>query len=98
MKQENKDLFLRDLTQEEKELLLKDLCARLPYEVILAAPNGRTIFPTDGNTAAELFVEQGWKPYLRPLSSMTEEEKNDYQSFFNYDGVEYPEDRFNSSR
>jgi hypothetical protein len=31
-------------------------------------------------------------PYLRPMSSMTEEEKIDYQAFFNYDGVEYPEE------
>jgi hypothetical protein len=62
------------MKQEDKELLLKDLCARLPYEVILVAPSRRTSFPTDGNTAAELCVEQGWKPYLRPLSSMTEEE------------------------
>jgi len=66
------------MTQEEKELLLKDLCARLPYEVILLAPNGRTICVTDGNTAAELFVEEGWKPYLRPMSSMTEEEIKEF--------------------
>ena len=32
------------------------------------------------------------KPYLRPMSSMTEEEKIDYQAFFNYDGVEYPDE------
>lgn len=31
-------------------------------------------------------------PYLRPMSSMTEEEKIDYRAFFNYDGVEYPEE------
>lgn len=66
------------MTQEEKELLLKDLCARLPYGVILLAPNGRTIGQTDGNTGAELFVGEGWKPYLRPISSMTEEEKKEY--------------------
>lgn len=32
------------------------------------------------------------KPYLRPMSSMTEEEKEEYNTFFNYDGVEYPEE------
>lgn len=32
------------------------------------------------------------KPYLRPISSMTEEEKIDYQAFFDYNGVEYPEE------
>lgn len=63
------------MTQEEKQLLLVDLCARLPYEVILLSPNGKVIYQTDGNTAAELLVEEGWKPYLRPLTSMTEEEK-----------------------
>lgn len=73
------------MTQEDKELLLKDLCARLPYEVILLAPNGRTICVTDGNTAAELFVEEGWKPYLRSLSSMTEEEKKDYEKICELD-------------
>ena len=31
-------------------------------------------------------------PYLRPMSSMTEEERKEYQAFFNYDGVEYPEE------
>ena len=74
------------MTQEEKELLLKDVCARLPYEVILLASNGRTIFPTDGNTAAELFVEQGWKPYLRPMSSMTEEE---FEKLKDYSELKY---------
>lgn len=66
------------MTQEDKELLLKDLCARLPYEIILVSPNERTTYQTDGNTAAELLVEEGWKPYLRPMSSMTEEEKKEY--------------------
>ena len=30
------------------------------------------------------------KPYLRQISSMTEEEKDEYNAFFNYDGIEYP--------
>ena len=62
------------MTQEDKELLLTDLCARLLHEVILLAPNGKTTYETDSNTAIELFVDEGWKPYLRPMSSMTEEE------------------------
>lgn len=67
-----------------EKLLLVDLSARLPYEVILLAPNGRTICVTDGNTAAELFVEEGWKPYLRPMSSMTEEEKRELSAKYNW--------------
>ena len=69
------------MTQEEKQLLLKDLCARLPYEVILLSPNNKITYQTDGNTAAELIIEEGWKPYLRPMSSMTEEEKKEYTSY-----------------
>lgn len=66
------------MTQEDKELLLVDLCSRLPYEVILVAPNSKTTYQTDGNTGAELLVEEGFKPYLRPMSSMTEEEEKEY--------------------
>ena len=69
------------MTQEEKELLLKDLVARLPYGVILLSQNGKVTYQTDGNTAAELLVEEGWKPYLRPISSMTEEEKHKLLKF-----------------
>lgn len=59
------------MTQEEKQLLLKDLCARLPYRVIVQDRNGTHIL-TLGNTE---FGTEYIKPYLRPMSSMTEEEK-----------------------
>ena len=72
------------MTQEEKDLLLKDLSARLPYEVILLSPNGKVTYQTDGNTAAELLVEEGWKPYLRLMSSMTEEERKEYELLANH--------------
>lgn len=58
------------MTQEEKQLLLRDLCARLPYGVIVQDRNG-THMLTPGNT--ELGTEY-IKPYLRPMSSMTDEE------------------------
>ena len=35
---------------------------------------------------------EDFKPYLRPLENMTDVEKREYQAFFNYDGVEYPEE------
>ena len=81
------------MTQEEKDLLLKDLCARLPYGVICNTPKGdghlcsinKTIF---GNkyginikaTERDYFNdrEEVIKPYLRPISSMTEEEKKEF--------------------
>ena len=63
------------MTQEEKQLLLKDLCARLPYKVVV----------TDGVEDYLLtspflyrYIEMGCRPYLRPMSSMTEEEKTEY--------------------
>ena len=62
------------MTQEDKELLLKDLCSRLPYGVILVSSNEKITYQTDGNTGAELLVEEEWKPYLRPMSSITKEE------------------------
>lgn len=74
------------MTSEEKDLLLRDICGRLSYEVILVAPNGKTIYQTDGNTGAELLVEEGFKPYLRPMSSMTEEERKEYKHLVAFSG------------
>lgn len=89
------------MTQEDKELLLKDLSARLPYKVIgKYSWKGRKSYNKEltGNLYDEL--KSSWDstedskflPYLRPMSSMTEGEKVDYQAFFNYNGVEYPEE------
>jgi len=84
------------MTQEEKQLLLKDLSARLPYGVICFAPDyeygdiGKlwciepfedldpqiTVQYPKGNTITKFCSEV--KPYFRPLSSMTEEEVNQY--------------------
>lgn len=87
------------MTQEEKELLLKDLSARLPYKVIV--DYGHNAFDVhNGNYVKygskcilkcyllDVFMsprqnEKGEyiKPYLRPMSSMTEEEKKEYTSY-----------------
>ena len=67
------------MTQEEKDLLLKDLCARLPYGVKANSRDGKktiTITPI----AIANFMSGAIdiiKPYLRPMSSMTEEEKKE---------------------
>lgn len=65
----------------DKNLLIKDLCARLPYHVIVKY--------RDANVDLTKYVRsvkiEECKPYLRPISSMTEEEKNEYDSFFNLD-------------
>lgn len=76
------------MTQEEKELLLKDLCSRLPYGVIVETSKGKghvcdinlTIFGAEigvniNPTVRDTFSINDVKPYLLPLSSMTEEQK-----------------------
>ena len=104
------------MIQEEKELLLKDLSARLPYGVMVSLHDGKreligvldAVYPTDDRVIVDnlseaiapinvrcggfLLERDNVKPYLRPISSMTEEERQEYQAFFNYDGVEYPEE------
>lgn len=109
------------MTQEEKDLLLKDICARIPYEVIGKCEidasydtSFDTIFQThkfdavvygikedlllvtpliedeDGQNFAEEEVADGvdildFKPYLFPLLSMTEEQKQYLKNRFCYD-------------
>lgn len=75
------------MTQEEKELLLKDLCAKLPYGLKVKCE--KYSFPVTilyaGNDNEVKFKETGGiesictiKPYLFPLSSMTDEQKGEY--------------------
>ncbi len=75
------------MTQEDKELLLKDLCARLPYGVMVRVEvNDVFITPTDEvatvNTISMLDYPQKFRitPYLRPMSSMTEIEKEELRA------------------
>ena len=76
------------MTQEEKELLLKDLCARLPYNVICQVEfkengkyNSKVMLLSGIFTDEAYFTTKGgsiysneYKPYLFPLSSMTDSE------------------------
>lgn len=82
------------MTQEDKELLLKDLCARLPYgvkvESVFINPDtkehkscGIEVF----DATSILMIRDGlgeFKPYLFPLSSMTDEQKQEYTYIVNY--------------
>ena len=84
---------------EEKDLLLKDLCARLAYGVKI-----RTIetWSNDSNkieTLKDIFIPEDniprcgeggipieyIKPYLFPMSSMTEEQKKEFIQYAEYD-------------
>lgn len=81
------------MTSEDKELLIKDLCARLPYNVICQVEfrengkyNSKVMLLSGIFTDEAYFTTKGgsiysneYKPYLFPLSSMTEEEKLMYE-------------------
>ena len=83
------------MTKEEKQLLLTDLCARLPYGVKVQHNIEKEIFGDVEQIEAEGDIDLSYydeeieiwklcctsidniKPYLRPMSSMTEEEKKE---------------------
>lgn len=80
------------MTIEEKTLLVKDLSARLPYGVRIREYNDEyrwhdgvlSTITNDYFSKGEPSIEGDWinrvedvKPYLRPMSSMTEEELNE---------------------
>lgn len=89
------------MTQENRELLIKDLCARMPYgvkvkfrvndviaieEKITYVVDGEYSYITDGKSYLTLDIIKAlfknWldeiKPYLFPLSSMTEEQMKQF--------------------
>ena len=79
------------MKQEDKELLLKDLCARLPYgvKVKFAGYSGREDCTLNAQHLGSTYnIEYlRMKPYLRPLSSMTEEEKEELKTLFDAEEV-----------
>ena len=72
------------MTQEDKDLLLRDLCARLPYGVkgveanTLCSLNTVTHFKSIVKNIEYKIEHLGFKPYLFPLSSMTEEQSMEF--------------------
>ena len=96
------------MTQEDKELLLQDLCARLPYDVKCEVKGEKKIYTLN---RIEIDYKQGHlfdfieqkngfnmqvytsevKPYLFPMSSMTEEQEKEFGSLIEVDiyGIGY---------
>jgi len=73
------------MTQEEKQLLLKDLCGRLLYGIFVKDEfYDKNIYTIDYHPHIKTC-----KPYLRPMSSMTEEEKSTYLSYCECDDGDY---------
>ena len=95
------------MIQQDKELLLKDLCARLPYGIVINTGDEDlkldrqhqgigVVYPEDcsdefnerNNNASFYITISGCyygeeiKPYLRPMSSMTEEERKEWYATF----------------
>lgn len=67
------------MTQKDKELLLKDLCARLPCGVMVYDYDREETREMGLGTLHDIIINDlECKPYLRPMSSMTEEEKKEY--------------------
>lgn len=95
------------MTNKDKEILLKDLCARLPYGVKVVIELSKDKYTKvydlreiDNDSTAELrqrvtIWNYGFyssvisyplidcRPYLRPMSSMTEEERDWYKTLLN---------------
>jgi hypothetical protein len=102
------------MTQEERDILLKDICSRLPYNVKAYVKHWsnidrkyyegvydvKSVFPSlneihvqskSGSVDVTLgYYDHEFKPYLFPLSSMTEEQKIEIKSLC--DGTEIFDD------
>ena len=72
------------MTQENKDLLFADLCARIPYglkcqKTAVWYSEGHEIEKVDTVTLKASFLENDnymiYKPYLLPLSSLTKEQR-----------------------
>lgn len=87
------------MKKEEKELLLLELCSRLPYGVIIEHEGNLSrldaIFMCDSISISSTSMDKKlsynldlneFKPYLYPLSSMTEEQLNELKE---YSGLKY---------
>ena len=75
------------MTQTEKELLMNDLSCRIPYGVILNVNGISNVKLTSVSWYGEVGVDDGStylytiseiKPYLFPMSSMADEDKEEY--------------------
>ena len=79
------------MTREDKQLLLKDLCMRIPYRTFVCLNPGAYNKPetciltgVDGeqvylNVDSDPFRIDHIKPYLGPMSSMTKDERLVYE-------------------
>lgn len=79
-----------NMNKEDKDLLLKDIYARIPYGV-KGIVEGGDVVTTPLKWYAEhslelsikyMVVKNGWKPYLFPMSSMTAEQQEEFDKIY----------------
>ena len=91
------------MREEDKDLLLKDICTRLPYGVKCAYFNTKDEIKvgellTVWCKEKRVFIDKlsidydggdciGVIPYLFPLSNMTEEQKEEFDRLYTYDAL-----------
>jgi hypothetical protein len=87
------------MTQEEKNLVLIDLCGRLPYDIVINDEYGDYTNVNIHNVHIEHLIDRVVsgldKMVLRSLSSMTEEEYNELKKISSYYGFAPFEDIHN---
>lgn len=90
-------MIFKELTQEDKLLLLTDLCGRIPFGVVctdtylnetgtliaIGLNYDMGVLDKDDGEDVSVYIPN-CKPYLFPLESMTEEQKNEYHYIVNY--------------
>ncbi len=86
------------MNKQDKQLLVKALCGYLPYGIICDRPSGNSVITkiyfdkeyndwvayNDEGLGGSITFE---KPYLRPMSSMTEEEKIELKEYLEAEEV-----------
>lgn len=88
------------MKEQEKQILLQDLCARLPHKLHCRVfrlngdikENDDILYGVIGDNVVTLKSDKDEclmyyqiKPYLRPMSSMTEEEKKEFIHYASYE-------------
>jgi hypothetical protein len=90
-------MIFKELTQEDKLLLLTDICGRMPFGVVckdtylnvtgtlsaIGLNYDMGVLDKDDGEDESVYIPK-CKPYLFPLESMTEEQKNEYHYIVNY--------------
>ena len=89
------------MTQEDKELLMRDISCRIPYGVIVNVYGMSNVKLTSESWYGEVGVNDGStylypisevKPYLFPLSSMTDEQLFDVQEILGKNEIKIEDD------